>query len=112
MTGNVTCSSGNVFKDIGVRDPGEAKVKAHLAFIIDTLIQRNNLTQEDAAKKMGVDQPKVSNVIRGKLSGVSIESLFGYMVALGSDIDIVVSEHQGNTRGHVRVDAGALQANC
>jgi len=104
MTKRVTKSSGNVFADIGVRNPDEALVKAKLARVIARTIEAKHMTQLEAADLLGIDQPRVSNLVRGKLAGFSIDRLFRFLTVLGSDIEIVVT---GSTRrnkpGHMKV---------
>lgn len=86
----VEVGSGNVFADLGLPNPEEMLVKAELASKIGEIIDTRNLTQIDAAEILGIDQPKVSALIRGKLSGFSTERLFRFLNALGSDIEISV----------------------
>src|SRR5436189_4670192 len=62
-------SSGNVFADLDIPDPEEALAKAELAQRISDLLTERRLTQNQAAVLLGIDQPKVSNLIRGKLDG-------------------------------------------
>src|ERR1035437_8689687 len=92
-------SSGNVFADLGVRDPEEALAKAELANKISVLIQERKLTQAKAAKLLGIDQPKVSMLLRGRLTGFSIERLMRFLLLLGQDIKITV---QAAPRGQAR----------
>lgn len=86
----VTRSSGNVFADLGLPNPEERLVKATLAIEISRTIKTRKLTQHAAAKLMGIDQPKVSHVLTGRLAGYSTERLMGFLTALGRDIEIVV----------------------
>jgi predicted XRE-type DNA-binding protein len=83
-------SSGNVFADLGVAKPEEALAKAELAHKITLLVREKRLTQLEAAKLLGVDQPKVSALIRGQLSGFSLERLMRFLLLLGQDIKITV----------------------
>ena len=62
-------SSGNVFRDLELPDAEERLEKANLAYEIFRTIRDRGLTQREAAKIMGVDQPKVSAIIRGNLKG-------------------------------------------
>ena len=104
MTKRVTKSSGNVFADIGVRNPDEALVKAKLARVIARAIEVRQMTQSEAADLLGIDQPKVSSLVRGKLAGFSIDRLFRFLTALGSDIEIVVKDStKQNKPGHMKV---------
>jgi len=104
MAKRVTKSSGNVFADIGVQNPDEALVKAKLARLIARTIEAKEMTQSEAADLLGIDQPKVSNLARGKLAGFSIDRLFRFLTLLGSDIEIVVKDStKQNQPGHMRV---------
>jgi predicted XRE-type DNA-binding protein len=78
-------SSGNVFADLGLPNPEEALAKAELAQKIIVLIRKRGLTQIQAAKVLGVDQPKVSALTRGQLSGFSLERLMRFLLRLGQD---------------------------
>jgi predicted XRE-type DNA-binding protein len=83
-------SSGNVFADLGRPNAAEAMVKADLARQIGTIIRDMDLTQTGAARILGVDQPKVSALLRGRLSGFSIDRLIRYAAALGQDVHILI----------------------
>jgi len=82
--------SGNVFADMGLPNPEERLAKAELAIKIHDIIKKRHLTQAQAAELLGIDQPKVSALMRGKLSGFSMERLFHFLNALGRDVQIVV----------------------
>lgn len=81
-------SSGNVFQDFGFENPEEADAKSDLAMIISSIIKQRKLTQGKAALLMGIDQPKVSKIIRGLLSEFTIERLMRFLLSLGFDIEI------------------------
>lgn len=99
-----TVSSGNVFADIGVSQPEEANAKAELALQINSLIKMRALTQAQAAKMLGINQPKVSALTRGQLTGFSIERLIRFLAALGQDVQIVVTPSVAAAeRGHLTV---------
>jgi predicted XRE-type DNA-binding protein len=85
-------SSGNVFADIGIENPKEELTKAKLVWEIEQIIKKEKLTQAEAAKVMGINQPKVSALIRRKLDGFSVERLIHFLNSLGQDIDIVVRQ--------------------
>ena len=93
----VQTSSGNVFADMKLPNSEELLVKAELANQISDIIANRELTQTEAANILGVDQPKVSALLRGKLSGFSVERLFRFLNALGSHVEIriVPSSHPG-----------------
>jgi predicted XRE-type DNA-binding protein len=82
--------SGNVFADLGLPNADERLAKAKLAHQIYTLITSAGWTQSQAAKKLGIDQPKVSALLRGRLAGFSIERLFHFLNQLGQDIRITI----------------------
>ncbi len=87
----VYSSSGNVFEDLGLPNSDELLIKAQLAHQISELIEMRHLTQSEAAKVLGVDQPKVSALMRGKLSGFSTDRLFRFLNALGSNVEIRIT---------------------
>jgi predicted XRE-type DNA-binding protein len=97
-------SSGNVFADLGLPNPDELLVKAQLAYQISELISARQLTQVEAAELLGIDQPKISALIRGKLSGFSTERLFRFLNALGSNVEIrIVANSQPNVQAQTHV---------
>ena len=94
--------SGNVFADLQQPRPAEALAKAELARKIGGIIERRGLTRAAAAEILEVDQPKVSVLTRGRLAGFSLDRLVGFLVLLGSDVEIVVKPRRG-TAGRARV---------
>ena len=95
----VTESSGNVFADLGVAEPEEELTKAQLASHIRHTIERRRLTQLQAGQLMGLDQPKVSALMNGRLAGFSGDRLMRFLVALGQDVDIVVKARSRRREG-------------
>lgn len=89
-----TISSGNLYADFGFPYPEKEEAKADLAMLITKIIQSKNLTQQQASKLMGIDQPKVSKITRGLLAEFSIETLMNLLVALGYDVNIKVTLHK------------------
>lgn len=99
-------SSGNVFRDLDVPFSEEALAKAELASRIAILIGNRKLTQGAAGEILGVDQPKVSALLRGRLSGFSTDRLIKFLTALGQDVDIVIRGRRANrVRGRLTVVA-------
>lgn len=96
-------SSGNVFADLGLANPDELLVKAELAREISKIITQRNITQVEAAQLLGIDQPKISALMKGKLSGFSTERLFRFLNALGCDVEIVVKNKQSNSEAKTKV---------
>ena len=86
-------SSGNVFADLGLPQSEEALAKAELVQKITAIIEQRRLTQAQAAEILGVDQPKISALKRGRLSGFALERLVRFLVLLGQDVEIVVKSH-------------------
>ncbi|WP_028083194.1 helix-turn-helix domain-containing protein [Dolichospermum circinale] len=83
-------SSGNVFTDLGLPNPDEMLVKAELARKISNAIIARHITQAEAAELLGIDQPKVSALMRGRLAGFSLERMFRFLNILGIDVEITV----------------------
>lgn len=86
----VARSSGNVFADLKLPEAAEVLTKARVAHEICELIRREGLNQTEAAARLGIDQPKVSSLMRGKLQGFSLDRLLHFITALGQDVDIVI----------------------
>jgi predicted XRE-type DNA-binding protein len=98
---DVFVGSGNVFADLGYPNPEEALAKADLAHQIYKTIKARKLTQSQAAKILDIDQPKVSDIIRGKLSRYSIDRLMCFLRMLGKDIEIHIKEPKNKKSARV-----------
>ena len=83
-------SSGNVYADLGLPDADKLKVKSGLVIEIRKAIRHLGLTQQEAAKRMGITQPKVSAMMRGDFSNLSERKLMNCLNRLGYDIEIKV----------------------
>jgi predicted XRE-type DNA-binding protein len=103
----VTVGTTNVYADLGFDRPDEALAKAQLAARISEIIENRKLTQTAAAKLLGIDQPKISALIRGRLRGFSYERLLKFLTDLGCDIEIIVARPKARhrSRGEVLVKA-------
>lgn len=86
----VESSSGNVFADLGLPDADKLKIKSGLVIEITQAIRKLGLTQQAAAKRMGITQPKVSDMMRGDFSNLSERKLMDCLNRLGYDIEIKV----------------------
>ncbi len=86
----VETGSGNVFADLGLPDADNLKIKSGLALEITRAIRRLRLTQEEAGRRMGISQPKVSALLRGDFSNLSERKLMNCLNRLGYDIEITV----------------------
>jgi predicted XRE-type DNA-binding protein len=97
-------SSGNVFADLGFDEPEEELTKAQLASHIGQVIKRRRLSQTEAAALMGIDQPKVSALLNGRLGNFSSDRLMRLLTALGQDIEIKIKAKAGDREsGRIRV---------
>lgn len=100
-TRDYVVSSGNVFADLKVPNPEEALLKARLAVAITKAIKGRELTQKEAGKLMGLKQPKVSDILAGRLTGYSVERLMRFLTLLGQDVQVTVRPHR--SRGPARL---------
>ncbi|GHU38337.1 transcriptional regulator [Betaproteobacteria bacterium] len=82
--------SANVFADLGLPDAEKLKIKSGLVIEIRKAMRRLGLTQADAAKRMGITQPKISDMMRGDFSNISERKLMDCLNRLGYDIEIKV----------------------
>jgi len=103
----VTPSSGNVFADLGLPDAEDLYVKSLLSILIARTIRARGLTQTEAAALLGTTQPKISELVRGRLSGFSVERLFRFLNALGMNVHIHVTEAESKgARAQTLVEVG------
>jgi predicted XRE-type DNA-binding protein len=87
----VEVGSGNVFADLDLPSPDLALAKAELVQRIRDLISDSKLTQARAAELLGLDQPKVSALVRGRVAGYTIDRLFRFLNALGQRVEISIT---------------------
>jgi len=83
-------SSGNVFEDVGMAEPGEALAKAEIARHINKLIAERGLTQTEAGSILGVDQSRISALSTGRLTVFSLEKMMQFASRLGNKVEIVI----------------------
>jgi len=86
----VVPSSGNVFADLSVPNSEERQTKVRLAVAINQIIETRKLSQSAAARRLNVNQPKVSALSNYQLNGFSVERLMNLLTALDRDVDIVI----------------------
>ncbi|TCK38135.1 Xre family transcriptional regulator [Paraburkholderia sp. BL8N3] len=101
----IEVGSGNVFADLGLPDAEKLKIKSGLVFEITKAIRRLGLTQEQAARRMGIAQPKVSGLLRGDFANLSERKLMDCLTRLGYDIEITVRQAEAET-GHLVLAVG------
>ena len=82
--------SGNVYADLGYPDSESMLVKAQLVSKIAEIVQRRALTQARTAEILGLTQPKVSALLKGRFRGVSEHRLLECLTRLGRDVHIVI----------------------
>jgi len=99
--------STNVFADLALPDSEEALAKAQLASAISDIIDDRRLTQAAAADLLGTTQPKVSNLVRGRLEGFSLERLARFLNSLDRDVEIRVKPRpRSRDTSRIRVTVG------
>jgi predicted XRE-type DNA-binding protein len=86
----VEMSSGNVFSDLGLPDADKLKIKSGLVIEITKAVRNLGLSQEEAGRRMGLPQPKLSGLFRGDFSNVSERKLMDCLNRLGYDIEIKI----------------------
>jgi predicted XRE-type DNA-binding protein len=103
-----TVSSGNVFADLGLPNAEELGAKVRLCVAINRILEKRKMTQAEAARVLGVNQPKVSALKGYKLEGFSVERLMHFVTALEHDVVIEIRPRQKKTgAGRVRVVGAA-----
>ena len=95
----VTRSSGNVFADLGFDNPEDEHVKAKLVVALREEIKALGLSQTAAGDRIGLSQPDVSKLLRGQVTGYTLDRLFGFFRTLGSDVEIRVKKPKKNKDG-------------
>lgn len=86
----VTRSSGNVFADLGFADAELRRTKVRLAFAVNRIVRQRRLSQTEAARQLGINQPKISALSNYRLAGFSVERLMHFLTALEQDVEMVI----------------------
>jgi len=86
----VEAGSGNVFADLGLANAGDLNTKLRLSVAINRILADRGLTQGEAAKALGINQPKISALLHYKLEGFSVERLMHFLTALGHNVVIEI----------------------
>ncbi|MBI1889634.1 MAG: XRE family transcriptional regulator [Burkholderiales bacterium] len=95
--------SDNPYADLGYANADEMLVKAELASEIAQIIKNRHLTQQMAAELLGMPQPKLSEMLRGKFRGISQAKMIECLNRLGRDVEIVVKKAGRRAVGHTHV---------
>lgn len=86
----IKVGSDNVFRDLGFPNPDREQIKARLTLQIYRLIKSRGLTQAAAGEILGIKQPHVSGLMRGRSGNFSVERLMDFLTALGQDVEITI----------------------
>jgi predicted XRE-type DNA-binding protein len=89
-------SSGNVFRDLGFADDEaeNLRVRADLMISLSKLLDERGLTQAQAAKLLGVTQPRISDLKRGKIQLFSVDSLIEMLGHAGAHVSVTVKQQR------------------
>jgi predicted XRE-type DNA-binding protein len=102
----VARSSGNVFADLRLPNAEEKQTKVRLAVAINKIIEGQNMSQGFAARRLKINQPKISALSNYRLEGFSVERLMNFLTALDRDVDIVIRRKPKSGRtGRILVTA-------
>jgi len=95
-------SSGNVFADLGLPNPEIRQARVRLAVLLNRALEQQGLTQLEAARLLGITQPKVSALQNYKLEGFSVQKLMQLITVLGFDV-VIQLRPKASTQGEARV---------
>jgi len=107
-----TRGSGNVFADLNLPEPDVALRKAELAVRLSQEIEARNLTQKQAGEILGISQGNVSDIVRGRVRGFSVDRLMGFLTRFKLDVDIAISEVKDPDRSVGRIAIHGLYDDC
>lgn len=99
----VEIGSGSIYADLGLKNWKEMETKSNLVMEIGKVIKKRRLTQTQAAVKIGISQPKLSELLNGHFRGYSVERLIYFLNELGQDVDIIVKPKPRNRKARVNV---------
>lgn len=98
----VTVSTGSAFHALGLPDADDLVLRAELLRKIADVIKERKLTQSRAGELMNMDQPRVSSLLRGKITKFSTDRLLRALSDLGQDVELRISQaREGKGRLHV-----------
>ncbi len=89
--GEVETGSGNVFADLGLPDADELLLKSRMILEIKKIIEAKGWTQMEAADAVGLDQPRLSKLLRGKMLSITLDKLVEIVDRLGYCVEIEIS---------------------
>jgi predicted XRE-type DNA-binding protein len=106
----VEVGSGNIFADLGLPDAEDMLLKSQIVVALHGLIKARKLTQTAAAKRIGIGQPDLSNVLRGRFRGYSAERLMRMLTAFDQDVEITLRPRRRKTGEAGRITFSAIPA--
>ncbi|MBD2566729.1 helix-turn-helix domain-containing protein [Anabaena lutea] len=89
-----TISSGNIFQDLGFANAEEKLAKVKLASVIADILEQQQITPQQAAQILGLELEQINNLSNGILKEFTIENLLTYLIQLGQNIEIMVTNQQ------------------
>ena len=97
MAIRITRSTGNVFEDVGFprEEAAHLLIRTDLMLQVSQIIEKRGLTQRAAAAALGVTQPRVSDLVRGRLELFSIDTLVGMLSRLGVSVTVKTTRRRG-----------------
>lgn len=107
MSDDVHVGSGNVFADLGLADPVAHRLKAELVSKLISIMDERRLSQSATARIVGVSQPDLSRLLKGRFRDVSVERLLRMLTRLECDVDISVHHHGREVGGTIHLGAAA-----
>ena len=110
----VTESSCNIFADLGLPDANELPMKAELTRQLYNRIKSLELTQVEAGKRLGLEQPDVSKLMQGRFTSFSVDRLISLLNALYIDVEIVLRPMRNDgscKRGRATVTVSKINNN-
>ena len=103
-TNEIDVGTGNGFADLGYADAKQRTLKVKLALEVNRVLEERRLSQDRAAKLLGIRQPHVSDLVRFRLNRFSVERLMDFLTRLGKDVEIRISPRRARrARANVQV---------
>ncbi|MBD2140381.1 XRE family transcriptional regulator [Anabaena sp. FACHB-1250] len=89
-----TISFGNIFQDLGFANAEEKLAKVKLASVIADILEQQQITPQQAAQILGLELEQINNLTNGILKDFTIENLLSYLIKLGQNVEIMVTNQQ------------------
>jgi predicted XRE-type DNA-binding protein len=98
-----TISSGNIFQDLGFANAEEKLAKVKLASVITDILEQQQITPQQAAQILGLELEQINNLTNGILKEFTIENLLSYLIKLGQNVEIMVTNQQPD-KSHPKIN--------